>query len=142
MPLATDDFPNRGERMRKFIIGFTFLLSAQQALAQERTQTPVDSLSVQVLDLGISFGKPTLLLPRSLSEHAEARLLALQPMTLGHPPAFLVFPASQEIDLLSPLKLQQESAEKFQTLYTILGTAQLGVVTYLAYQHIKKYGFK
>ncbi|QQS36177.1 MAG: hypothetical protein IPM56_18375 [Ignavibacteriales bacterium] len=45
-------------------------------------------------------------------------------------------------DLLSPLMQQYQSQQKMKPLYYILGTAQTAAVGYLAYKHIKKYGFK
>jgi hypothetical protein len=45
-------------------------------------------------------------------------------------------------DLLSPLMQQYQSKQKMAPLYYILGTAQTAAVGYLAYKHIKKYGFK
>lgn len=45
-------------------------------------------------------------------------------------------------NLLSPLMQQYQSQQKMAPLYYILGTAQTAAVGYLAYKHIKKYGFK
>ena len=45
-------------------------------------------------------------------------------------------------NLLSPLMQQYQSKQKMAPLYYILGTAQTAAVGYLAYKHIKKYGFK
>lgn len=44
-------------------------------------------------------------------------------------------------NLLSPLLNQYLESSKFNPLRTILGMAQAGAVGYLAYKHLKKYGF-
>ncbi|GAB4287976.1 MAG: hypothetical protein Kow0098_05220 [Ignavibacteriaceae bacterium] len=43
--------------------------------------------------------------------------------------------------LTKPLFIQYENEEKLKTVKYILGMAQLSAVGYLAYKHIKKYGF-
>lgn len=45
-------------------------------------------------------------------------------------------------DILSPLLQQYQNQQKMKPLYYILGTAESAAVGYLAYKHIKKYGFK
>ena len=42
---------------------------------------------------------------------------------------------------LSPLQKKYYEDSKFDPIKTILGAAQVGAVGYLAYKHIKKYGF-
>lgn len=42
---------------------------------------------------------------------------------------------------LSPLQKRYYEDSKFDPIKTILGAAQVGAVGYLAYRHIKKYGF-
>jgi hypothetical protein len=43
--------------------------------------------------------------------------------------------------ILNPLSQQFANIESMKTLKYILATVQVGAVGYLAYQHIKKYGF-
>jgi len=45
-------------------------------------------------------------------------------------------------DLMSPWKLEMENQEKFGTWQTILQSIELGGVSYIGYEHIKKYGLK
>ena len=49
--------------------------------------------------------------------------------------------ASPGNDLLSPLYEQYLEKSKFNPIKYVLGMAQLTAVGYLAYRHIKKYGF-
>lgn len=51
-------------------------------------------------------------------------------------------PAESPNYLLSPLYNQYIEASKFNLIQYVLGMAQAGTVGYLAYKHIKKYGFK
>lgn len=44
-------------------------------------------------------------------------------------------------NLLSPLYNSYLETQKLATLKAILGSVQVGAVAYLAYKHIKKYGF-
>jgi len=44
-------------------------------------------------------------------------------------------------ELLNPLYNSYLDSQKYSTLYSIIGSVQIGAVTYLAYKHIKKYGF-
>jgi hypothetical protein len=43
--------------------------------------------------------------------------------------------------ILNPLKQQYDASQSFKELKYFLGMVQVGGVAYLAYQHIKKYGF-
>lgn len=43
--------------------------------------------------------------------------------------------------MLNPLYNKYMESQKLATLRTILGSLQVGAVSYLAYKHIKKYGF-
>jgi hypothetical protein len=45
------------------------------------------------------------------------------------------------VHYLSPLYTQYIEESKFNPVRYILGMAQVGAVGYLAYKHIKKYGF-
>ncbi len=45
-------------------------------------------------------------------------------------------------NLLSPLRLELKSQEKYQIWRTILGSVQVGGMAYLLYLHFKKYGLR
>lgn len=44
-------------------------------------------------------------------------------------------------NMLAPLRLQYIDSQKFSIFSKILGAAQMTAVGYMAYQHIKKFGF-
>jgi hypothetical protein len=74
---------------------------------------------------GFETALPSLLVPLSLAPH---------PLLTPHDPIL-------KPDLTAPLRLQRAREESNRTLYAVLGTVHLGGVAYLAYRHIKKYGF-
>lgn len=49
--------------------------------------------------------------------------------------------ANNASQLLNPLYNKFLENQKYSTLYSILGSVQVGAVAYMAYKHIKKYGF-
>lgn len=51
------------------------------------------------------------------------------------------YPAEENLYFLSPLYNQYIEDSKFNPVKYVLGIAQLSAVGYLAYRHIKKYGF-
>ena len=48
---------------------------------------------------------------------------------------------SMQSDILRALSQQYSASQSLKTLRSILGAVQVGAVGYLAYQHLKKYGF-
>ena len=48
---------------------------------------------------------------------------------------------SMQSDILNALSKQYSASQSLKTLRSILGAVQVGAVGYLAYQHLKKYGF-
>jgi hypothetical protein len=121
----------------------TFATSGQQRSGGDTTGA--DTVNrITIIDPGISYGRPTLLLLPSLQHDAMngfPEFLFLEETPGGRPP-FLGGMIQQKADLVSPLRLQMESAERLKTLRTVLGTVQIGGVVYLAYRHIKEYGLK
>ena len=67
--------------------------------------------------------------PKSFYLPAE---LSLQPFSWTVEP---------KIDLASPWKLQFAEENKYRTLSMILGSVSTGGAVYIAYRHVKKYGF-
>ena len=95
-----------------------------------------------LLDPGISLGGPRLLIPPSLLEGSEFLLLPFfSSRDYSGAPQFFAGWQDQKLDLMAPLRLQMAREEKLKTLNAVLGTVQLGGVMYLAYKHVKKYGF-
>lgn len=49
---------------------------------------------------------------------------------------------SDKKDILSPLRLQLQSEEKYSILWSVLGAVEAGGAGYLAYKYIEKHGLK
>jgi hypothetical protein len=137
------------EMVRPAVIGAILCLALgalQGAAAQQGKSAVADtdtSDRVVIVDLGLSLGIPTLLLPRALDEKSA---FVLPPFgtrrmeSLGQPLPFVVQPLRHDIDMLAPLHLQWEREKELQPLYMVLGAVELGGVAYIAYRHVKKYG--
>lgn len=128
------------------VLVLTLILMFVASGQQQSDVQPNDSAAnrVVLVDPGISSGRVTLLLPRSLQSES---IYGIPPLlfpagTAGAQSPFLGGVIEQRADLISPLRLQMESADRLKTLRTVLGTVQFGGVVYLAYRHIKKYGLK
>jgi len=98
---------------------------------------------IVIIDPGISLGRPTFLLPPSLEADSMFRLPSFLfiPENFTIPQPFLQGVFEERVDLLSPLRLQMEKESRLRPLQTVLGTVEIGAVGYLAYRHIRKYGF-
>lgn len=48
----------------------------------------------------------------------------------------------ERTDLMKPMYIKYQNEQELKTLKYILGMAQLSAVGYLAYLHVKKYGFR
>ena len=95
-------------------------------------------------EVPLSFFLPMPLNTPWLEQQQEFELAL--PYVLGPLPAtpypFLIsYDDLREPDLTAAWRLQRAREEKNSTLYTVLGTVQLGGMAYLAYRHIAKYGF-
>lgn len=51
------------------------------------------------------------------------------------------FDGSLQSNILNPLNQQYNATQRMKLFKSILGAVQIGAVGYLAYQHLKKYGF-
>ena len=98
--------------VRILVLFFAFVSVAPGQQRSEYQSVETDSAHrVVILDPGIALGRPILLIPPPLERDS-----------------LLGGNFEQRVDLLSPLQ-------------TVLGTVELAGVAYLAYRHIKKYGF-
>jgi hypothetical protein len=124
------------------------LLGAAAATLSAQEKPLGDSLTVSrppASELSLSFSRPVpLSVPWLEREQDFAAPLPylLIPVSIAPYPLLAASDPMQKPDLTAALRLQRARAESNSTLYTILGTVQVGGVAYLAYRHIKKYGFK
>jgi len=117
-------------------------------IAQHQSEvSPADTARTEgilLLDPGIALGKPTLLLPPWLEPGATLSTPSFLygSMRPGLPSSLIGQGIEPKIDLTATLRLQGKRDEGLQLLYSVLGAVQAGGVAYLAYRHVKKYGFR
>lgn len=129
--------------MKRVMLLLVFILHlpahAQERFAAQKRDTTTRSF--RILDPGISSGKAEFLLPPSLTLPERDFPETFRTTNTVAPP-FLFSTSEAKIDLLAPLRLQWRKEDELQTLYTIVGTVEFGGALYVAYRHLKKYGFK
>jgi hypothetical protein len=121
------------------LVVFVSVPAAAQEHA-ERTDTSRWN-GVVLLDPGIALGRPTLIFPPAFRPETQGgSSLLLQPFPELGPHLFdpHAFPKA---DLLSPYVLALQREKQRSTFYTILGAMELSAVAYVAYRHVKKFGF-
>lgn len=118
---------------------FTALLSAQQ----ERIPADTALTLLRMADPGILLEQPVFTLPFTFAvvQPEQNRHLPLYQSFAGTPQSF-AWERTTPTDLTAPLMLQlyQSPAEKAFKI-TLSGAMTAGVA-YMAYKHVKKYGFK
>ncbi len=113
---------------------------AQHQEAGKGRDTSRVSKSVVILDPGLALGKFTVLIPPSLEPWGGLMSPSFSDFRPGLESPFLLRP-EQRADLISPFLLQQQKKSELSPFYTVLGAMELGGAAYVAYRHIKKYGF-
>jgi hypothetical protein len=129
-----------------FLLGF-FLVMGGVAYGQQALDVRLMDTSagrrVLLLDPGVAGGQVTLLFPSYIKITAVSRL---QPLPfIGNDLGFYT-PAGpsvfrQPMDPIAPLRLQWESGRKMYPITVVLGAAVTGAACYMAYEHVRKYGF-
>ena len=133
-------------RSGRFVIAVLLLAAClDAAVAQVGQET--DSLRSAVnapAEVRLSFSRPMPLNTPWLEQQQEFELALpylLGPLPTTPYPFLISYDDIREPDLTAAWRLQRAREEKNSALYTVLGTVQLGGVAYLAYRHVKKYGF-
>lgn len=76
-----------------------------------------------------------------LTEGNKSNLWLRTEMALSSPGGFTPDDLITNGDFSAPLYERYQENQKFNPLFYVLGMAQTAAVGYMAYQHIKKYGF-
>jgi len=119
-----------------------FLVSVPAA-AQDQPESADTSRwnGVVLLDPGIALGRPTLIFPPAFRPETQGgSSLLLQPYP-GLGPDLFDAHAFPKADLLSPYLLALQREKKRSTFYTVLGAMELSAVAYVAYRHVRRFGF-
>ena len=119
------------------------LLSAQTQHHQKSEPQDTTLSLLRMTDPSVMLERPVFVLPLmfALAHAQDAPLPSLYQSFAGTPQSFN-WDHPSTIDLTAPLKLQLQDAEKDRPWKITLGAAELGGAAYIAYKHIKKYGFK
>jgi hypothetical protein len=130
--------------MRIVIPSFVCALAASgQEKADIRPAVFDSARRVVIVEPRISFGEPILLLPLSLGRDSVFILPSF--LFIGEdttvPQPILATVLEKKVDLLLPLRLQREKESQLRWLQTLLGTVRIAGGAFLAYRHIKQYGF-
>jgi hypothetical protein len=126
-----------------FILQLVLCAAALQAQEQD-TSSIRDTSRVRgfvIADPGIALRKAIILFPPSLQHDGRFESFQFLDTPSGMPPPLLNRVFTQKADLLSPYLLQLQQESQAGSLHVVLGAAGLGGAAYLAYRHIKKYGF-
>ena len=130
---------------------FLFILSSQAYSQLDDTKNNYnnDSLKIKIhsnplIDIQIKFDEFEL--HRELNKMKMDVSIDVDPQTVWLRTSLLIGsinnPGSDnKVHYLSPLYTQYIEDSKFNPVRYILGMAEVGAVGYLAYKHIKKYGF-
>jgi hypothetical protein len=122
-----------------FVLVFRLVASGQQAIEVRLTDSS-EAKKVVILDPGLSLGRATVLLPSFMGIDASVRPHSFS--FLRNDFGSVAGGMFQEpVDLTSPFRLQREKEKRLLPLMVALGAIEAGAVGYMAYQHIRKYGF-
>jgi hypothetical protein len=135
--------PKEGLFMR--IVVFVILCSAFPAWAQEKTDTiSRDTYSQRMhllYDPAFPLGRTRLLVPPHLDfEEIHMGDDILLPRNMWGP-SFGGGVGQRPIDLTASFRFQLDRQNQMRPLMNVLGTFQAGAAAYIAYRHVKKYGF-
>ena len=120
-----------------------FLSVALWAQVKDSTQQR-DSLRLEGMSFvepDVVFSNPIPLFSFALKPETPFEAYLFPNLYPGIPPPFATRPFRPNIDILSPYLLQREREQEMRTFYSILSAVTLGGAAYIAYRHIKEYGF-
>ncbi len=132
-------------RSGRFVIAVLLLavcLDAAVAQVGQGTDS-IRSAVTSPAEVRLSFSRPMPLNTPWLEQQQEFELALpylIGPLPTTPYPFLISYDGLQAPDLTAAWRLQLAREERNSTLYTVLGTVQLGGVAYLAYRHVKKYG--
>ncbi|MFA6456760.1 MAG: hypothetical protein WCW40_08060 [Bacteroidota bacterium] len=122
-----------------------FFLITFTVCAQNQRSEPQDSTLglLRIEDPSLLLQKPAFVLPFShvLIVGGKSSRLPLYQSFAGVPQSF-AWDRPAQIDLTAPLMLQLYAAEQERPWRVTLGAASTAGALYIAYKHLKKYGFK
>lgn len=130
--------------MKDIKIFWMMVIVSLGAPAQQRTE-PIDTmlLLLRMRDPSVLLEKPVFVLPITfaLAVPVQNTQLPLYQSFAGTPQSF-AWNNTGSNDLTAPLKLQLYQSESEKAFRITLGAAGTAGAFYIAYKHLKKYGFR
>jgi len=130
---------------KKALLSFLIILSLSSTNAQSgslgrfKLNLPNEVIDLQLNDIKLS-GTDKLFFFSTLINDTTSLWIRtyLQMSALS---GYLSSNQNNAVNILSPLYQNYESSQSLRTLKSILGSVSFGATAYLAYKHLKKYGF-
>lgn len=121
------------------ILSLTTINAQSESLRGFKFNLPNEVINLQLNDLELS-GTDKLFFFSTLMNDTTSLWIRthLQMSALS---GYLSSNQNNAVNILSPLYQNYESSQSLRTLKSILGSVSFGATAYLAYKHLKKYGF-
>ncbi len=123
-----------------FVMSFSTLYAQFEGLRGFKTNIPHEVIELQLNDLELSNATDRLFLFSNLMSDTTSLWIRtnLQVSALS---GYFSNNQNNSANVLSPLYQNYVSSQSMRTLKSILGSVSFGATAYLAYKHLKKYGF-
>lgn len=131
---------NRIKLVILFAFPFSIVSAQSEYLRGFKTNVPHEVIELQLNDLELSNATDRLFLFSNLMSDTTSLWIRtnLQVSALS---GYFSNNQNNSANVLSPLYQNYVSSQNMRTLKTILGSVSFGATAYLAYKHLKKYGF-
>ncbi len=122
------------------ILSFNIINAQSEGLRGFKTNIPHEVIELQLNDLELSNPTNRLFLFSNLMSDTTSLWIRtnLQVSALS---GYFSNNQNNSANVLSPLYQNYVSSQSMRTLKSILGSVSFGATAYLAYKHLKKYGF-
>jgi len=121
------------------VMSYSIVQAQSESLRGFKMNIPSEVIQLQLNDLELS-GTDKLFFFSTLMDDTTSLWIRtnLQMSTLS---GYFSSDQMNSANILSPLYKNYESSQSLRTLKSILGSVSFGATAYLAYKHLKKYGF-
>jgi hypothetical protein len=122
-----------------FALSFANVIAQSESLSGFKLNPPAEVLNLQLNDL--EFISADKLHFFSALMNDTASLWIRTNLQINALSSYLSANQNNTVNILSPLYQNYVSSQSMRTIKTILGSVSFGATAYLAYKHLKKYGF-
>jgi hypothetical protein len=131
--------------IKKIFSLFLFALSFANVIAQPeihrgfKLNPPAEVLDLQLSDLEFNSTDKLFFFSKLMNDTTSLWLRTN--LQINAFSSYLSANQNNTVNILSPLYQNYVSSQSMRTIKTILGSVSFGATAYLAYKHLKKYGF-